>query len=144
MTETTTPPAPPWLKLAAYALAYARDRRAADAGRAVQAIADQYGAEVIVDVLCVWLDTAISHCGVRADGPVRLLWQDVETGAITDATGTPRAAVWAGRLAAARLAMDEPQFIALIGSVGSDEEWSANIAAVLDSCGLMMRQAAAS
>jgi hypothetical protein len=136
-------PTPPWLGLAAKALTAARDRDLDVAGKALNAIQLRFGGEVIPAVMLAWIDTMATACGFnpKPGQAVGVLWQFDGSDEITDADATPPAARWAGRLVAARLADDQPQFRALINSCGTDEVFSANVAALLTTCGVMLRRA---
>jgi hypothetical protein len=111
-----------------------------DGPRAIQL---RVGGEVIPAVMLAWIDTMATACGFnpKPGQAVGVLWQFDGSDEITDADATPPAARWAGRLVAARLADDQPQFRALINSCGTDEVFSANVAALLTTCGVMLRRA---
>ena len=133
-------PRPPWFRLAANALVSARDKDWDGAVHATSQIAERYGAGHLPQVMCAWIDTMASGCGLDPKGkPIGLLWMHEDTSEITDADDTPPPVRWAGRLVAARLADDETQFRALINACSGDEEWSANVQAVLMVCGTMLR-----
>lgn len=129
-----------WMPLASAALTCSAEADYARAGKACQALADQYGADLIPTILMAWIDTVLAQAGHKQGGkPSGVAWFIEETGEIRDADGMPPAARWAGRLFIARANNDEPQFRALIGSVASDEEWSRNVGAVLNSMGAQLR-----
>lgn len=110
----------------------------------------------ITFALMAWCDTTIGAQAqmqgleIPPDGPAPGIaqpgWLDVETGRVTlDADQIPPAARWAGRLVAARAAMDHDQFRALIGAMPGDGSERAQYAfALLRGCaemaGLARRQ----
>jgi hypothetical protein len=131
-----------WVPLAGKALSAARDRDYDRASRAIHAISVRYGEEQIPWVMLAWIDTMATACGLRPQpgAAVGVLWQHESGGAITEADDTPPAVRWAGRAVAARLADDYGQFEALVNSCSGDQEWSANVGAVLDICASMLRK----
>ncbi|GGM64190.1 hypothetical protein GCM10012275_38420 [Longimycelium tulufanense] len=143
MADTTHDTTPPWYPLAADALLAARDERWHDARQHLQRIADTYGAEVIPDLLIAWIDTMLKHTPgpERAPALGRLGFMDAVSGRIVEAEHVDPAVCWAGRLVFARYLDDQEQFSALIESVDSDQQWSNNVAAILNVCGTMLRWA---
>ncbi|HEX3778486.1 MAG TPA: hypothetical protein VHX38_02385 [Pseudonocardiaceae bacterium] len=134
---------PRWWKLAAFALTKARDMDYEPAGQAIQRLGEVYGFEVIPQVMLAWIDSTISQCGIDPEGkPVGIAWQREGSEEVTDADSTPPAVVWAGRLVGARLADDEEMYRAVIASIEDDEQWSRNVAALLTTCGAMLRRTA--
>jgi hypothetical protein len=120
-------------------MSIARDHEAAH--RAVNEIATAHGPESIPQVVLSWIDTMILHCGLEADGSaVGVRWQPEEGGPVTDADQTPAPVVWAGRLIAARVADDEDMYRAVFHSIDSDEDYARGVAAVLSTCGAMLRR----
>ncbi|GAA2773028.1 hypothetical protein [Saccharopolyspora taberi] len=136
MTET---PALPWAPLAAEALRAGVAGRWAKAAAAVNRLTDNYGGEVVPNVLCAWIDTALIHCAPPSGEPVHVAWFNTDTGELGDADDVPPPVRWAGRLVAARVADDREQFTALIDAVRSDDEWSAGCSALLQICALTLR-----
>ncbi|GGM76040.1 hypothetical protein GCM10012275_53430 [Longimycelium tulufanense] len=134
---------PVWTPLAAQALVATRDERWTDARAAVQRIADQFGANVIPDLLLAWIDTTLTHTGIvpQRDRTFRLAFVEAATGRVSTAEDMGPAQRWAGRLLAARVADDETQFRVLLNSVSSAAQWSAHVAAVLNLCGTTLRRA---
>jgi hypothetical protein len=134
---------PRWWKLAAFALKAARDLDYQAAGQAGQRIGEDYGYDVIPQVMLAWIDTTISQCGLDPEGKaVAIAWQREDSDVVTAADATPPSVVWAGRLVGARLADDEDMYRAVIASVEDDAQWSRNVAALLTTCGAMLRRAA--
>lgn len=102
----------------------AANRAMAEAGR--------QNPNVIALILCMFCDTAISlqramtglppmEDGVPAEGPVRPGWVNADTGRLTlDADEMPPAERWAGRMVAARAALDYDAFQALMAAMPGD------------------------
>lgn len=139
-----TVPTRPWTALAAKALTSARDHDVARALKAVNAIAVQYGDQVIPHVVLAWIDTMTIRCGLTRESEqfVQVFWRHESSDVLTDADGTPPGVRWAGRAIAARIADDREQYIALVNSCVSEDEWRANVFGVLDVCSTMLRQQA--
>lgn len=101
------------------------------ATRAVQAISDEAGGPGMAVAVKAWCDTLIGAWrrdgGIPdggADGVlVRPAWRDTDTGRVaTDADEVPAEFRWAGRLIAARVALDKPAYDALIAALPADGE----------------------
>lgn len=133
-----TRPARPWLTQATFALQAAIDEDWPAAKQAVEQVAREHGVNEIPNVLLGLIDTLLIRTGITS--PDALMFQAVETGAVTDADGVPPRIRWAGRLIMARARDDQAAFRALINSITSDEEWSSNCSAVLETCALGIRR----
>lgn len=136
---------PPWAELARRALTHAAAERMDVAVRCVQRIAAEHGNNVIPDVLIAWVDTAWGRLFPDGlpdgylDRPMRFwkVGQNTDTTeGIYDVAPNLR---WAARFVFARLADDEAQGDALISSVETDAQWSANVSAMLDVCSANLR-----
>lgn len=131
----------PWVRLASKALTASALADFPTAGKALQALANRHGVDVVPVVLMAWIDTVLITAGHEPGGqPMGVAWMAEETGEIRGADETPPEIRWAGRLFMARTNDDEAQFTALVNSVASDEEWSRNVGAVLNICGAQLRQ----
>lgn len=134
----------PWNDLAGRALRHGIAGRTDIAHRCVQRLANEYGSDVIPQVLLAWVDTAMLQ--VWPDGaPVDVenfggisFWRE-GTSEITDADAVPPAVRWAGRFFTARLLDDEDQGRALMGSLASDLEWGQAVAATLNVAAAFIR-----
>lgn len=81
----------------------------------------------VLPAMCAWIDTFADRYAqtvgreLPADGDlVELAFMEQGTGNITGADATPPHTRWAGRLIAARVAMDKPAFDALIEVLPDD------------------------
>jgi hypothetical protein len=137
-----TAPPRPWTALAAKALFCARDRDLDRALKALNAISVRYGDEVIPHVVLAWIDTMMTQCGLarEAEQAVQVLWRHETSDEVTEADETPPGIRWAGRAIAARVADDRRQYMALVNSCASADEWRQNVVGVLDVCSTMLRQ----
>ncbi|MFD2421631.1 hypothetical protein [Amycolatopsis pigmentata] len=109
---------------------------------ALQALVDHHGPDVIPDVLIAWIDTMLRHAGPATGGkPVGLAFEQADSGDIASVDDVAPAVAWAGRLIVARINDDYDQAEALINSVTSDDQWTRNVTAVLDSVAVTLRRA---
>lgn len=144
MSTSTHPPARPWLPLASAALQASIDGDTPTAQARLQEIFNRFGPDAILAVLVAFVDTTCNAVFGRftARGEVAVRWFQ-EGGDHTEGADEVSPAIrWAGRFAAARFADDETTAQALINSVQSAQEWSANVAAVLHVCGATIRNLA--
>ena len=107
----------------------------------------------VMFALMAWCDWTIQAQAemqgleMPAEGPMpgiaRPGWLNTDTGQVTlDADEIPPAARWAGRLVAARAAMDEAQFKALAGALPDDRiKRGEYAAALLTGCAAMVSRA---
>ncbi len=116
---------------------YSRDRMVKSAGaalhaamaddwgavsRALQTLIDECGGEGVIAAMSAWCDTLLIHThDIDPKVPLRLLFVNADTGDIGDADDVPPEVRWAGRLVAARAAMDKPTWDALIDSIPHDD-----------------------
>jgi hypothetical protein len=112
---------------------------------AVQAINDECGTGAIERACVAWMDTLIVHyqraTGHRDGDPVQPAWADAHTGEEwRDADQVDPAYRWAGRLIAARAAMDHGACDALMMALpGDDQETGEHIKALLACVALTLR-----
>lgn len=112
-------------QLAADALNAAIDDDGDRAAKAVKAISDEAGGEGLGWAVTAWCDTLILHyrhaTGTPDDAPIRPGWLHAGTGErTTEADDVPVEARWAGRVIAARAALDHPAYDALFRSLPED------------------------
>jgi hypothetical protein len=134
------------LKLAAASLTSARAGDWDRATRLTERIYDECGSAGVLLALRGWVDTLIVHMGHVPGTPIAIAFQDTESGAITtaDDPDVRPEVVWAGRLIAARAALDEETWDALLLAIPRDEQ-GRYIPALLEIVALMtQRKAAAS
>jgi hypothetical protein len=96
------------------------------AQRAVQRIADECGGEGIGDALLAWCDTLTAHARGGTNvlpTPIRVQFWNGDTGQLDgpDSERVPAATRWAGRLIAARAAMDLDTFRATLNTLPEDQ-----------------------
>lgn len=116
--------------------------------KAVQRIGDECGPEGVELAMRGWIDTmagrlgyqpgaqavAIKFCGLDDDG-------EPDGSAVTADAVERREVVWAGRLMAARVALDQGAYIALLDALPDDpSEVGRHVAAVLEMCSLTMQR----
>lgn len=131
---------PVWLTLARHALHEAVRQDYDHAATVLTRLAVEHGNEVIPDVMCAWIDATAAFCDFRQAGHVvGVLWVDEQTSRILTADEVDPADRWAGRLFAAHVSLDNVLFDALLDSVDSSEQWSANVAALLRTCAAELR-----
>ena len=115
-------------ELAAQALQAAVREQWETATDAVQAIGDECGPEGVEYACRAWCDALIVRYQAAtglpypAGEPVRPVWQDAVTGTLKDADEVGTRSRWAGRLLAARAALDYDAYKALIASVPPDPQ----------------------
>lgn len=112
-------------QLAADALNAAIDDDISRASKAVKAISDEAGGEGLGWAVTAWCDTLILHyrraTGTPGDAIVQPGWQHADTGEkTTDPGDVPAEARWAGRVIAARAALDHTAYDALFQSLPED------------------------
>lgn len=139
------------LELGAQALKAAMKEDWAAASAAVQAIGDDHGWAGVVLAVTAWSDTLViwtRRSQGLADEPepgviVKPAWQDDDTGVITeDADGVGERHRWAGRLLAARAAMDHDAYGALLRSLpGDGHERGEHVGVLLEMVALGLRHA---
>ena len=138
------------IQLATEALQAAMDENPAAAAAALKAINSELGGQGVTLAIIAWCDALIIRyreaTGTPDDSPVRLAWQQEETGDIS-ATGNdvPPETRWAGQFIAARAALDKAACDALIASLPEDG-WAIGgyISALLNTVALTLRRMAAS
>lgn len=130
----------PWYPLAKKALLATVDEDYDTGTDAINELVRTYGPTVVPAVLLALVDTMLGHTVVPAS-PDALAFLETGSGAIQGADEVPPPVRWAGRLVMARACDDHATFTALIDSVTTDEQWSANCNAVLNMCGLNIRRA---
>lgn len=131
---------PVWFDLARHALHEAVLQDYDHAATTVTHLADEHGHEVIVDVMCAWMDAVATFCNLRQTGHlVGVLWVDETNGDILTADQVEPADRWAGRLFASHLSLDSALFDGLLDSVVSSGQWSAGVAALLRICATELR-----
>lgn len=122
MLETTEHRKP--LRLASAALQAALAMKWDAAQRALQRLSDECGPEGLYDALVALCDTVAEHAtgGGAPSQRVRISFMDGDTGRL-DEPGSPKVPAevqWAGRLIAARAAMDEDRFRAVLDELPHD------------------------
>lgn len=123
MTDTVMHIHPQVVKLAAAALVAATNRDNDEVVRIIETIDDAYGPEGITGALGCWCDMLIAHTGGSKPGEsLRLEFEAVEDGEISDADAVDAATAWAGRLFVARRAADRDQWIALLSAMPTDPD----------------------
>jgi hypothetical protein len=138
------------IQLATEALQAAMGEDSLRASAAVRAINGELGGEGLTLAIYAWCDTLIHRyreaAGVPGDGPVRMAWQEVETGDIS-ATGNdvPPETRWAGRVIEARSALDKAAFDACIAAL-PDDGWAIGgyVSALLSTVALTLSRLAGS
>jgi len=136
------------IQLATEALQAAIEKDPARATAAMEAINSELGGEGLSLAIFAWCDTLVLRyrkaAGVPGDGPVRMAWQEVETGDIS-ATGNdvPAETRWAGRVIEARAALDRAAYDALIAEL-PDDGWAASgyVSALLSTVALTLSRLA--
>lgn len=136
-------PSRPWVPLAGRVLEASIAGRHAEAARLMQELLDQHGSDAALPALFAMIDTANAAAGHRGGSqrPHWLVYLNADTGQLQTADQVSPALRWAGRLMVACATNDRDQAEALINSVPSDEQWSANVLAVINTCGQMVRLA---
>jgi hypothetical protein len=109
-------------ELSTVALHSAQLENWAHAGTAVKTLNDELGGEGVMFALTAWCDTLITRqreiLGRQDDDIVRPAWLNATTGEVAlDAGDVPPEIRWAGRLVAARAALDHDAWSALIASI---------------------------
>lgn len=136
------------IRLAADALHAAMQGDRERAGTAIVAINDELGGEGLTLAIVAWSDTLVAQyrkaTGTPDDAPVRLAWQEADTGdiSVTGNDVSPEAR-WAGQVIAARAALDKAGFNLLLRNLPRDG-WAIGgyISALLDSVALTLRRLA--
>ena len=132
------------ISLAADALQAAMAEDYGRAKTAIVAINDELGGEGLTLAIVAWSDTLVAQyrkaTGTPDDAPVRMAWQDADTGDIS-ATGndvSPEVR-WAGQVVAARAALDKAGFNALLRNLPRDG-WAIGgyVSALLNSVSLTL------
>lgn len=112
---------------------------------AVRSASDRCGGEGVELCIRAWCDTLVDAyrqaTGTQADAPVRPVWVDPETSQVaTDAAGVPPEVRWAGRVIAARAALDCDAYGALLLSIPDDDAaCGAHVLTLLDSVAQTLR-----
>ncbi|WP_433225448.1 hypothetical protein [Actinomadura formosensis] len=136
-----------WLASAAM-VAYMGDAEDT-AVKAVQRIGDECGPEGVELAMRGWIDTMADRLGIKPGGrAVAIKFQGLAddgepdaSAVFADAVERPEV-VWAGRLMAARVAMDQDTYLALLDALPDDPaEVGAHVGAVLEMCSLTMASA---
>lgn len=117
------------------------------AEKAVQRIGDECGPDGVELAMRGWIDTMAGRLGYR-HGPqaVAITFRGLDDGgpggdAVSADAVERREVVWAGRLMAARVAMDQDTYVALLNALPHDPAVvGAHVAAVLEMCSLTMRR----
>lgn len=103
---------------AALHAAMADDWKAASG--ALQTLSDECGGAGVGDAMRAWCDTLIgrTHGDLQDSGSgVRLVFKNADSGEMGGADDVPAPTRWAGRLIAARAAMDQPTWQALLEAI---------------------------
>jgi hypothetical protein len=94
------------------------------AGRAVERISDECSGEGIMTALMAWCDWYADHAtdGNAGKARPRMKFINAKTGELDDERSDriPEHVRWAGQIIAARAALDEPKFMALINAMPED------------------------
>lgn len=118
------------------------------ASSAMQLISDETGGHGTLLALVAWCDWLIISQNRSRGQPddataelARPVWLNPQTGRIVmDAGGVPPAVAWAGQLVAARAAMDQDAFNALLSAMPADGATRGKYAgALLEACAIGMR-----
>jgi len=136
------------IRYAAEALHAAMQDDPARAQAAILAINDELGGEGLTLAIVAWCDTLVGQyrkvTGTPDNAPVRLAWQEADTGDIS-VTGNdvPAEARWAGQVITARAALDKAGFNMLLKNLPHDG-WAIGgyISALLSSVSLTLRRLA--
>lgn len=131
---------PPWVMQASSVLWTAADGNWDDAHRQLQALVDEHSSDVVPDVMVSWAMTAMHYCGIDQD-PDRVLgmmFVNANTGEMNTVNEVPPPVRWAGRFLVAIATRDKEQAEALVHSVDSDQQFSDNVAAMLNICGSLL------
>ena len=136
-----------WLASAAM-VAYIGDAHKT-AEKAIQRIGDECGPEGVELAMRGWIDTMAGRLGIEPGGQVvAIKFRGIDDDGEPDASAVNadaverREVVWAGRLMAARVAMDQDTYIALLDALPDDpSEVGRHVAAVLEMCSLTMTAA---
>lgn len=134
------------IRYATQALHAAMQDDPARAQAAILAINDELGGQGLTLAIVAWCDTLVGQyrkvTGTPDDTPVRLAWQEADTGDIS-ATGNdvPAETRWAGQVIAARAALDKAGFNALLAGLPRDG-WAIGgyISALLSSVSMTLRR----
>jgi hypothetical protein len=107
------------------------------AAAAVQACGDQCGPEGVYAMLLAWCDTLAISLGIDGERTAlqfRLGKADgTPQGGVTGSDEVPERVAWAGRVVAARCALDRPMFGALISALPEDRAGvGSHVGAVLE------------
>jgi hypothetical protein len=137
----TEPVRPPWMRAVQVLLYAAIVKDFAAANRIAEKIAARWPDDT-GSVILALVDTTID--AVRPEGwadgdPVHLAFSHDGGQTVTGADVVPAEVAWAGRLVAARAAMDEDTFIALMNAPAEDE-WPRHFGRLVSSLGLMLAQ----
>jgi len=134
------------LGLAHVALQAAVNQDRAGATAALKGISDGFGGAGLALAILAWCDAVILRyqqiTGTPDGQPVRIAWQEADTGDIS-VTGrdVPAEVRWAGQLVAARAALDQPAYDALIAVLPGDGlAIGGYISALLDGAALTLTQ----
>lgn len=136
-----------WLASAAM-VAYIGDAHKT-AEKAIQRIGDECGPEGVELAMRGWIDTMAGRLGIEpGTQAVAVTFRGIDDDGTPDASAVHADAVerpevvWAGQLMAARVAMDQDTYVALLNALPHDpSEVGAHVAAVLEMCSLAMRSA---
>jgi hypothetical protein len=128
------------------ALQAAMTERWVAAGSALTAINTELGGAGVAYAIKALCDTLIGRerelTGTEDGTPIRPAWFDTDRNRLSlDADEVPVEARWAGRLIAARAAMDRDSYDALIAAVGTDGRTvAAHVSALLQMVALTLRE----
>ena len=111
------------------------------ASRMVQMIYDRYGPQAVHDALMLWTDTYTNlHGPLDDDVLLELSFSRVGADDNVSADHVPPPVAWAGRFIAARVARDDDQTRALLGSLPTDPRMQGDaVWALLTGCAMNMR-----
>lgn len=99
------------------------------------------GSDALVVAIMAWCDTLLA---LHPDGPwsgdrpVRVAWLEDGKGPVQHAEDVPPAARWAGQVVAARAALDEDAFCALLGAPAEGADLGSCVVALVMSAAMTM------
>lgn len=83
---------------------------------------EQQHPDAAVKVMLAWCDTLIKLKNIERGAQISLSWYDPATGGELESTDIPTTDQWAGRVIAARAAMDWPMFQALMVAIPPEQQ----------------------
>lgn len=94
------------------------------------------GSQALIVAITAWCDTLLAHHPdgfPRGGQPVRVAWMDKNAGQVQHAEDVPMPVRWAGQVLAARAAMDEDGFWALMNAPSDGLDFGTCVSALVAS-----------